>query len=108
MQVAPPPVSLASEQARQLLKALADPVRLDVIQALGGGECCVCELTAELDLAQSRLSFHLKVLREAGLIEGREEGRWVYYRLRSEALASLQAWLAQLAAGAQLPARSCC
>lgn len=94
-------------QARQLLKALADPLRLDVVQALAGGERCVCDLVADLNLAQSRLSFHLKVMREAGLIEAREEGRWVYYRLRSGALEQLQAWLAALATDCQAPARCC-
>ena len=95
------------EQARLLFKALADPVRLEVVQALGGGERCVCDLTQGLGLAQSRLSFHLKVMREAGLIEAREEGRWVYYRLRAGALEQLQAWLGELAAGCQAPARCC-
>ena len=98
---------LEREQARQLLKALADPLRLDVVQALAGGERCVCDLVADLNLAQSRLSFHLKVMREAGLIEAREEGRWVYYRLRSGALEQLQAWLAALATDCQATARCC-
>ena len=108
-----PPLAVAPattgdlEQARQLFKALADPVRLEVVQALGGGERCVCELSQGLGLAQSRLSFHLKVMREAGLIEAREEGRWVYYRLRAGALEQLQAWLGELAAGCQAPARCC-
>ena len=64
---------------------------------LGGGERCVCELTAELGLAQSKLSFHLKVMKEAGLIEAREEGRWTYYQLQPELLGQLGAWLASLA-----------
>ena len=109
MPVAPSTHSLplAAGQARQLLKALADPIRIQVVEALGGGERCVCELTAELGLAQSKLSFHLKVLREAGLIEAREQGRWIYYRLRSEALQDLQHWLAGLADRCDQPARGC-
>lgn len=102
------PMALASEQARQLLKALADPVRLDVVQALAHGERCVCELTEQLNLAQSRLSFHLKVLREAGLIAAREQGRWVYYSLRPEAIEGLQVWLTGLAASSRQPAQTCC
>jgi ArsR family transcriptional regulator len=98
---------LEQQQARQLLKALADPLRLDLVQALSGGERCVCDLVADLNLAQSRLSFHLKVMREAGLIEAREEGRWVYYSLRAGALEQLQAWLGELAADCQAPARCC-
>ena len=96
------------EQARQLFKALADPLRLEVVQALGGGERCVCELSQGLGLAQSRLSFHLKVMREAGLIEAREQGRWVYYRLRPGALEQLRCWLNDLACGCEAPATPCC
>ncbi len=100
--------ALGPDQARALLKALADPIRLQVIEALGTGERCVCELTEELGLAQSKLSFHLKVLREAGLLADRQCGRWVYYRLQPEALESLRGWLAQLAASCTAPAHPCC
>ena len=98
----------AQEQAQRLLRALAEPIRLQVVQALANGERCVCELTAELDLAQSKLSFHLKVLKEAGLIGARQEGRWIYYRLEPAALKALQDWLGQLAAGCRTPAPPCC
>ena len=98
---------LEQQRARQLLKALADPLRLDLVQALSGGERCVCDLVADLNLAQSRLSFHLKVMREAGLIEARVEGRWIYYRLRRDALDGLQGWLGALAAGCSEPAAPC-
>jgi ArsR family transcriptional regulator len=94
-------------EARALLKALADPVRLRVIESLGGGERCVCELTAELGLAQSKLSFHLKVMRQAGLLHAREEGRWIYYRLCREALAALQVWLGDLSDTCDRPATPC-
>jgi ArsR family transcriptional regulator len=103
----PAPAALDPDQARALLKALADPIRLQVIEALGGGERCVCELTEELDLAQSKLSFHLKVLKEAGLLADRQCGRWVYYQLRPEALERLRGWLAELAAGCTAPATVC-
>jgi len=99
---------LGSEQARVLLKALADPCRLQVLAALAGGERCVCDLTTDLGLAQSRLSFHLKVLRDAGLLSDRHSGRWVYYRLRPETLAALEAWLAALARQCTAPATPCC
>ena len=101
------PVALEPAKARALLKAMADPLRLQVLEALGGGERCVCELTSELDLAQSKLSFHLKVLREAGLIEARDEGRWVYYSLRTYAIEQLRSWLGDLAAKCSTPAPSC-
>ena len=104
----PAPAALDADQARQLLKALADPIRLQVIEALGNGERCVCELTEQLGLAQSKLSFHLKVLKEAGLLADRQSGRWIYYRLQPEALERLRGWLAELAAGCTVPARPCC
>jgi len=87
---------LAGHQARRVLKALADPIRLQVVEALAGGERCVCELTAELGLAQSKLSFHLRVLKEAGLLVDRQQGRWTYCRLESGVLRDLRAWLDQL------------
>jgi len=99
--------TLSAEGARALLRALAEPIRLQVIESLAGGERCVCELTSELGLAQSKLSFHLKVLKQAGLITAREEGRWVYYTLRPEAIDNLRTWLAQLADHCTRPAVLC-
>jgi len=110
--IASPPIADASapleaEKARLLLRALADPIRLQVIEALGSGERCVCDLTTDLGLAQSKLSFHLKVLKETGLLADRQSGRWVYYRLQPEALERLRAWLAALAASCTAPAEPC-
>jgi len=110
IQVDPMSVAMAPlqvEQARQLLKALADPLRLRVIEALGDGERCVCDLTTDLGLSQSKLSFHLKVLKQAGLLADRQEGRWIYYRLRPEALGALQGWIADLAGHCSTPAQPC-
>ena len=98
---------LTPEQVRLLFKAFGDPVRLAVVQALAPGERCVCDLTGELEIAQSRLSFHLRVLREAGLIEAREQGRWVYYRLCPGAIGTLQHWLGSLMASCGKPAKTC-
>ncbi len=72
----------------QLFQALSDPTRLEIVARLRQGERCVCDLQDLLDAAQSRLSFHLKVLRECGLVTDRREGRWVYYTLNAEALAA--------------------
>jgi len=100
---AAPPCCLAGDQARALLKALADPIRLQVVEALAGGERCVCELTEQLGLAQSKLSFHLKVLKDAGLLADRQQGRWIYYRLEPGALSDLRDWLDQLLSCCQGP-----
>lgn len=75
--------------AAQLFHALSDETRLGILAMLQDGERCVCDLQDELDAAQSRLSFHLKVLREAGLVADRKEGRWSYYTIVPEALASV-------------------
>lgn len=66
--------------------ALSDDTRLNIIEMLQRGECCVCELQDVVGAAQSRLSFHLKVLREAGLVSDRRQGRWNFYSLRPEVL----------------------
>ncbi len=72
-------------RAARLFHALSDETRLGIVTMLGDGERCVCDLQADLDAAQSRLSFHLKVLKEAGLVTDRKEGRWSYYTLVPEA-----------------------
>ncbi len=72
-----------------LFHALSDETRLAIVERLRNGERCVCDLTDVLEAAQSRLSFHLKVLREAGLVDCRKEGRWAYYWLRPEAFVLL-------------------
>ncbi len=75
--------------AARLFHALSDETRLAILELLHGGERCVCDLQSDLDAAQSRLSFHLKVLREAGLVSDRKEGRWSYYAIVPEALAEV-------------------
>ncbi|HSJ64662.1 MAG TPA: metalloregulator ArsR/SmtB family transcription factor [Gemmatimonadaceae bacterium] len=86
MATATPP-ELDRDRAATLFHALSDPTRLSVLELLREGERCVCELQVEIDAAQSRLSFHLKVLKEAGLVRDRREGRWSYYALAPDALA---------------------
>lgn len=93
-QAAPRPARFRDAQLfAQRFYALGDEIRLDVLFLLQGGERCVCELTAHLALAQSRLSFHLKVLKDAGLISHRRVGRWSYYALDAEALREVEAFL---------------
>ena len=70
----------------QLFHALSDETRLGIIELLRGGEQCVCDLQTDLEAAQSRLSFHLRVLKEAGVVMDRKEGRWSYYSIVPEAL----------------------
>ena len=72
-----------------VFRALSDETRLAILQALSDGERCVCELQEELSAAQSRLSFHLRVLKEAGVLVDRTEGRWSYYKIAPDALADI-------------------
>lgn len=72
------------ERTARVFHALSDPIRLRIVDLVRGGERCVCELTEALALAQPRLSFHLKGLKDVGLLLDRKEGRWVYYRLNPE------------------------
>ena len=76
-------------RAAALFHALSDETRLEIMEKLRGGERCVCELTDDLEAAQSRLSFHLRVLKDAGLVTDRKEGRWSYYTIVPETLAEL-------------------
>jgi ArsR family transcriptional regulator len=73
-------------RAAELFHALSDETRIGIIKKLRSGEQCVCDLQDDLEAAQSRLSFHLRVLRDAGLVSDRKEGRWSYYRIVPEAL----------------------
>ena len=71
----------------ELLKALADPVRLRLMSLIASAdEKCVCDLTGPFDVSQPTISHHLKVLREAGLVDSERRGTWVYYRARRDAL----------------------
>jgi ArsR family transcriptional regulator len=65
-------------------KALADETRVRILRALAGEELCVCELCDALETTQSTLSTHLQVLREAGLVQARRQGKWVYYAITEE------------------------
>jgi ArsR family transcriptional regulator len=96
-------------RAVELFHALSDETRLAIVQRLRGGERCVCDLTDLLDAAQSRLSFHLKVLKDAGLVHDRRDGRWVHYHLNREAFAELQELLGDMKPSSrQLSVKSDC
>jgi ArsR family transcriptional regulator len=90
--------SLASRTARsvELFHALSDETRLEIVEMLGRGERCVCDLTDALDAAQSRLSFHLKVLKDAGIVRDRKDGRWVHYELDRDAFVEIEQLVAAM------------
>ena len=76
--------------------ALSDETRLAILECLRGGEECVCNLTGALDSAQSRLSFHLKVLKDAGLVRDRRDGRWIHYSIDPAALDAVRDYIDRL------------
>lgn len=86
--------------AARWFHALSDETRLQIVRRLAQGERCVCDLTDLLGAAQSRLSFHLKTLKVAGLVTDRKQGRWVYYSLNPDVLDAI----AEFAADAKPPA----
>ncbi len=92
------PTTTAPDLSRltRQFRALSDETRLQIIDLLRGGERCVCDLTAALDVGQSLLSFHLRALKDAGLVTDRREGRWAYYALNPEAFAQLEEFVGGL------------
>ena len=95
-------------RAARLFHALSDETRLSILECLRGRERCVCELTDHLDAAQSRLSFHLRVLKEAGLVTDRREGRWMYYTLSTDVLAEAAELVQALATPQTGRGSGCC
>jgi ArsR family transcriptional regulator len=88
----------ALEDVAALVKALADPNRLQIFDLLMQGDSCNCELNEKLGLPPNLLSHHLRVLRDAGLVRSRRDaidGRWIYYAVEREAVARWRAWFSQ-------------
>jgi ArsR family transcriptional regulator len=102
--------ALSTKKAVALFHALSDETRLALLDRLRNGEQCVCELTDAMKAAQSRLSFHLKVLKDAGLVEDRREGRWMYYSLSPKAIEELYELVSSFkkAARSAISAGRCC
>jgi len=88
--------------------ALSDPLRIQVLELLRDRELCVCDLCDHLGTTQSKLSFHLKTLKSAGLVRSRQEGRWIYYSLDLPKFVVLEQYLAEFRRFSPiLPARPC-
>jgi ArsR family transcriptional regulator len=69
------------EKNAKIFKALCDPRRLAILERLRSGEKCACVLQEDVDIGQSGLSYHMKILCESGIVESRQEGKWTHYRL---------------------------
>ena len=82
----------AAEELAAAFKALADPTRVAIVNRLAAAdEVCVCDLTEAFELTQPTISHHLRVLREAGLVDAERRGTWSYYRVVPEAIERLRA-----------------
>ena len=101
-----------SERSAQAFRALGDEKRLRIVELLSGGTQCVCDLAVKVGAKQPLLSFHLKTLREAGMVVATRRGKWIYYSLNDELLGELEGGLARLGeASAEATARAeaeCC
>jgi len=64
-----------------LFKALSDEKRLEILELLRGGEKCACVLLEQMDIGQSGLSYHMKILCDSGIVTGRQEGKWTHYKI---------------------------
>jgi len=85
-----------ADELAPLFKALADPMRLRLLSLIAchdGGESCVCDLLEAFDVTAPAISYHLKILREAGLISSERRGTWVYYRVNPDVMARMSAVL---------------
>lgn len=87
--------TLSADSIAASFHALSDPLRVQVIELLRFQELCVCDLCKSLGTSQSKLSFHLKTLKLAGLVRVRHEGRWIYYSLNLPQFAALEQYLAE-------------
>jgi ArsR family transcriptional regulator len=86
-----------ADELAALFKAVADPMRLRLLSLIAchdGGESCVCDLLGEFDVTAPSVSYHLRLLREAGLISAERRGTWVYYRANPDVMARMSAVLA--------------
>lgn len=93
--------AVPATRLERVFHALSDAKRLRILEMLQGGECCVCDLAGSLDIRQSLLSFHLRTLRDAGLVQDRKEGRWVHYAIDPAALEEAKRYVNDLAKSAR-------
>lgn len=83
-----------TEKAAQAFKALGDDNRLRIIELIASqGEMCACRILDELDIAQPTLSHHMKLLKDAGLVKARKQGRWMHYSMDRSMLESIEGFL---------------
>ena len=96
------------EQQAKVFKALCDENRLRILELLRGGEKCACVLIAKLDMGQSAISYHMKILVESGIVESRQEGKWTHYQISEQGRADALKLLGELTAPGAVCTGTCC
>ena len=81
-----------------IFKALSDPTRLMILDMLSFGELCACVILAQFQITQPTLSYHMKALCDSGLVNGRKQGKWMYYSLNGDVIKSAQVFLDEISA----------
>lgn len=79
-------MATTNEEYTKVFKAFCDEKRLRILELLRNGEKCACELMEELDMPQSSLSYHMKILYEAGIVDSRPDGKWLYYKISNKGI----------------------
>ena len=79
-------MATTNEEYTKAFKAFCDEKRLRILELLRNGEKCACELMEELDMPQSSLSYHMKILYEAGIVDSRPDGKWLYYKISNKGI----------------------
>ncbi len=95
------------EQSARVFKAFCDARRLRILALLRGGEKCACVLNEEMGMPQSSLSYHMKILCESGIVEGREEGKWTHYHISEEGSGIAAALLQEMTTVSEQTATAC-
>lgn len=96
------------EKDAKVFKAFCDPRRLEILKQLRSGEKCACVLQDKMDIGQSGLSYHMKILCESGIVESRQEGKWTHYRLSESGCRKAEDLLRKLTESAPEEKCSCC
>ena len=96
------------EKNAKVFKAFCDERRLRILELLQGGEKCTCVLIEEMDMPQSSLSYHMKVLYEAGIVEGRQDGKWTHYSVSEKGSLEAMQLLKELTVSKVTAKRAAC
>lgn len=96
------------EAQAKVFKAFCDDKRLTILEMLRGGEKCACILLAKLDIGQSTLSYHMKILCDSGVVESRQEGKWIHYKISEQGSEVAARLLKELTTTDSSDLKNCC